>query len=95
MLIPGFTAETSLYICARPYVSAEVYSAAGDRSVIPATCSQDYCGPCVNGRQTCCEKGGYPHKVPCDDGGGGNVTCGSCSGVRHCSDGSTKACSCA
>jgi len=95
MVIPGFTAETSLYRSARTYVSAGPYTASGDRSVIPATCSQDFCGPCIHGSQTCCVKGGLPHKEPCDDGNGGTVTCGGCSGVRHCSDGSTKACSCA
>ena len=94
MLIPGFAAETSLYKSAGHYARAAVYSVAGGTSVIPATCSQDYCGPCVNGFQTCCEKGGYPHKVPCD-GGTHPPTCGSCAGLRHCSDGSTRSCSCA
>jgi hypothetical protein len=96
MSIPGFTAETSIYTTARQYARAGVFSPAGGTSVIPATCSQDYCGGCVNGYQVCCEQGGYPHRVPCDDGGGGGqVTCGGCSGTRHCSDGSSRSCSCA
>ncbi len=66
MNIPGFTAAGSLYRTNGHYRRTGVRFNSGV-FVVPATCSQDFCGECINGRQRCCEKGGYPHWEPCED----------------------------
>jgi hypothetical protein len=75
MSLPGFIGEASLYRTAGYYQRATAGLSSG-AVVVPATCSQDYCTACINGWQTCCEAGGYPHKVSCDDGC--RTTCGPC-----------------
>lgn len=75
MSLPGFIGEASLYKTAAYYQRAGA-GFVGSAGVVPAVCSQDYCGPCLNGYQTCCIEGGYPHKFPCDDC---PTTCGPCS----------------
>ena len=92
MNTPGFTAAGSLYTTNGHYRGASV----GFNSsvlIVPAVCSQDYCGPCINGWQSCCVEGGYPHRVRCEAPPPPPPTCGPCVGVRQCSDGTQKSCS--
>jgi len=95
MSVPGFIAEASLYRTAVYYQQA---TAGRDSAalVVPATCSQDYEGPCIGGYQWICIAGGYPHKVSCDDcptqcgpcvpGPCNTQTCTRGPGSRTCTD---------
>ena len=56
MNLPGFIGESSIYRTAGYYQHA-IAGLGLHAVVVPATCSQDYCGPCLNGYQTCCIEG--------------------------------------
>jgi|SRR5271165_5282607 len=78
MVLPRFVAENSLYRateCYQPAIGA--FDSGG--VVVPATCSQNYTGPCINGVQTVCQKGSLPFKIPCHDVTPKcETTCGPC-----------------
>lgn len=64
MNLPGFTAEASLY-GAGAYAERATIDSSSANSVVPATCSQDYDGPCINGWQWVCIQGAYPRRMRC------------------------------
>jgi hypothetical protein len=66
MNLPGFSAEASLN-GARAYTERTTADPNSAISVVPATCSQDYEGPCINGWQWVCIQGYYPRRVRCFD----------------------------
>ena len=65
MNLPGFTAEQSLS-AASAYQNGPTRDTGLDNSVVPATCGQDYEGPCIRGWRWVCVRGSYPHREPCD-----------------------------
>ena len=87
MNLPPFTAEASLGRARRVYRRRALPSPVGSL-VMPALCFPDACGPCINGKQRCCE-GGH---IIVEECGPPPPTCGPCVGVRHCSNGVNKPC---
>jgi hypothetical protein len=64
MNLPGFTAEATLY-GARGYGERTTADSGSTNLIVPAVCSQDYEGACINGYQWICIAGYYPRRVRC------------------------------
>ena len=64
MNLPGFTADASLN-AASGYCERTTADPGSGNLVVPATCGQDYDGPCIHGWRWVCIQGYYPHRERC------------------------------